>query len=142
MSAGRAGERPDVVPDDDTPPGWSLNPSTWGQRLPLVAVALAGVAVAVYLALYQWRIVDRVWEPFFGDGSARILDSWVSVRWLEALAGVALVAAPWAFGYEVFAAVNSVVCGVVLALAGSRAGPRTLRFGGGWKALLGAPRNI
>jgi uncharacterized membrane protein len=62
----------------ESPPGWSYNPSAWSQRVPIVVVALAGTAIATYLSLYQWGVVARVWEPFFGDGSARILDSWVS----------------------------------------------------------------
>lgn len=61
-----------------TPPGWSYNPSSWGERLPLVAVALAGLAIALYLALYQWRVLDSVWEPFFGRGSVVVLNSPVS----------------------------------------------------------------
>ena len=64
--------------DVGTPPGWSVNPSTWRQRLPIVALALVGTAIALYLALYQWGVIGQVWEPFFGDGSVRILDSWVS----------------------------------------------------------------
>lgn len=60
------------------PPGWDYNPSTWGERLPLVALALLGFAVAGYLALYQLRVIHGVWEPFFGDGSQRVLNSGVS----------------------------------------------------------------
>ena len=59
----------------DTPPGWSVNPSTWSQRLPIVALALVGTAIASYLTLYQIDVIDSVWEPFFGDGSRRILNS-------------------------------------------------------------------
>ena len=63
----------------DQPPGWTYNPSSWPQRLPIIALALVGFAIAGYLALYQWRIVETVWEPFFGRDSERILrDSWVS----------------------------------------------------------------
>ncbi len=61
-----------------TPPGWGYNPSEWGQRLPIVGLALVGFGVALYLALYQWRVFDAVWEPFFGDGSRRILNSRIS----------------------------------------------------------------
>jgi hypothetical protein len=64
--------------DAGTPPGWSVNPSSWLQRLPIIALALAGAAIALYLALYQWGVLAWVWEPFFGDGAVRILDSWVS----------------------------------------------------------------
>lgn len=62
----------------NVPPGWSYNPSTWAQRLPIIALALIGFAIASYLALYQVGRVSRVWEPFFGSGSERILHSWVS----------------------------------------------------------------
>ncbi|MBI4396056.1 MAG: vitamin K epoxide reductase [Elusimicrobia bacterium] len=64
--------------DPDAPPGWSCNPSAWPERAPIVALALLGFVIALYLALYQWRMVEDVWEPFFGDGSLIILDSPVS----------------------------------------------------------------
>lgn len=57
------------------PPGWSTNPSSWPQRLPIAAVAMVGFGVATYLALYQYGVVSTVWEPFFGDGSERVLNS-------------------------------------------------------------------
>lgn len=65
--------------DPDAPPGWSDNPSSWPQRIPIVALALVGFGVAMYLALYQWRVVDRVYEPFFPGQSEEILrESWIS----------------------------------------------------------------
>jgi hypothetical protein len=64
--------------DADTPPGWSDNPSSWPQRLPIVALALAGAGIAGYLTLYQLGLIARVWEPFFGDGSRVVLTSSVS----------------------------------------------------------------
>ncbi len=60
------------------PLGWTKNPSAWRERVPIVMLALVGTVVATYLALYQWRVVDGVWEPFFGDGSRIILNSRVS----------------------------------------------------------------
>lgn len=63
------------MPRDAIPPGWDYNPSTWPQRIPIVVLAMVGFAIAGYLALYQWRIVPWVWEPFFGRGSATILNS-------------------------------------------------------------------
>ena len=64
--------------EEAIPPGWSYNPATWGQRLPIVVLALAGTAIASYLAAYQWRFIDTVWEPFFGNGSVTILNSGIS----------------------------------------------------------------
>lgn len=57
------------------PPGWSYNPSTFSQRAPVIGLALIGAGIATYLALYQWEVLDSVWEPFFGDGSRVILNS-------------------------------------------------------------------
>jgi uncharacterized membrane protein len=60
------------------PPGWDYNPSTWQQRLPLVFVALAGVGIATYLSLYQLKITNSAWDPFFGKQTEKILTSPVS----------------------------------------------------------------
>ncbi len=57
------------------PPGWRENPSAWGQRFPIAGLALVGFAIATYLALFQYEVVGQVWEPFFGDGSRRVLNS-------------------------------------------------------------------
>ncbi len=61
--------------DPCAPADWSVNPSSWRQRLPIVALAGVGLGIATYLALYQYRALDVVWEPFFGDGSRTILNS-------------------------------------------------------------------
>lgn len=49
----------------DIPPGWSYNPSTWTQRLPIIFLALIGLLIARYLTAYQLGQIDGVWEPFF-----------------------------------------------------------------------------
>ena len=67
--------------DSGVPPGWDYNPATWGQRLPIVVLAVVGGAIAFYLTLFQWNAVSDVWEPFFSggpdhaSGSAKILKS-------------------------------------------------------------------
>lgn len=61
-----------------TPPGWSYNPSSWSERLPLIALAIVGLGIAGYLALVQLGVIPRAWEPFFGRGSETILHSGVS----------------------------------------------------------------
>lgn len=60
------------------PPGWDYNPASWGQRIPIVILAVIGFFIAGYLALYQLEILPGVWEPFFGDGSKTILNSSIS----------------------------------------------------------------
>lgn len=62
----------------NTPDGWNYNPASWLQRLPIVGLALIGFGIAGYLSLYQWRVIEEVWEPFFGSGSQRILNSSIS----------------------------------------------------------------
>lgn len=71
------------VTGDGIPPGWTVNPSLWTQRLPIVVLAVAGFLAAGWLALLQQGTVDSVWEPFFGDGTrAIVLDSGFS-EWFE-----------------------------------------------------------
>lgn len=73
------------------PLGWDYNPSSWGRRLPQVLVALVGLAATLTLSLYQWRVMPAPWEPFFGDGSRALLDSWISRALpLNATLGVAV----------------------------------------------------
>lgn len=62
----------------DVPPGWTYNPASWPERLPIIGVALLGFGIASYLALYQWNVFPTVWEPFFSDGSSRVLHSFIS----------------------------------------------------------------
>lgn len=59
--------------DDERPPGWDRNPSSWPQRIPIVLLALVGVVAAGWLALYQQEYTDTVWEPFFGEGTREIV---------------------------------------------------------------------
>jgi hypothetical protein len=58
------------VVDSSTPPGWAYNPSSGPQRLPIVALACAGFGIAMSLALYQWEVFARVWEPFSARAAA------------------------------------------------------------------------
>lgn len=87
--------RPEVGPSalaatsgGEVPPGWSYNPSSWAQRLPIIALAVIGLEVSRYLAAYQLGHVDGVWEPFFAgsaadpqNGTEEIITSHVSEAW-------------------------------------------------------------
>lgn len=64
--------------EQDIPPGWAYNPSSWANRIPIIGLALLGTGIAAYLAAFQLNLIDSVWEPFFGDGSRRILTSRIS----------------------------------------------------------------
>ncbi len=56
-------------------PPWKHNPSAWSQRIPICILALVATVIAAYMAMYQWRIVDDVWDPVFGEQSRKVLDS-------------------------------------------------------------------
>lgn len=72
----------------DIPPGWSYCPSSWNQRLPIVILAFVGLFVSRYLAAYQLGHIPDAWDPFFGDGTERIVTSWLSEAWPVADAGL------------------------------------------------------
>ncbi len=58
--------------------GAASDPSAWSARLPILGLTFVGLCIASYLAAYQLGIVPTVWEPFFGDGSRRVLHSFIS----------------------------------------------------------------
>jgi uncharacterized membrane protein len=67
-----------VIEGADVPPGWSYNPSSWLQRAPIILLALVGFLSSRYMAAYQLGHINSVWDPFFGDGTRRVLESDVS----------------------------------------------------------------
>lgn len=74
-----------VLTGPTVPPGWSYNPSEWGQRVPIIVLALLGLYVSRYLAGYQLGHIPDVWDPFFAgsptdprNGTEEIVTSWVS----------------------------------------------------------------
>lgn len=72
----------------DIPPGWSYNPSSWIQRIPIILLALVGMLIARYLAAYQLGHIEGVWDPFFPgtakdpqNGTEEIITSFVAEAW-------------------------------------------------------------
>jgi len=59
-------------------PPFDYNPSAWSQRVPICLLAAVAFLMATYMALYQWRLIGDVWDPFFGSGTRRVLDSELS----------------------------------------------------------------
>lgn len=76
------------------PRPWNYNPSSWPQRIRIAWIALVAAFIALYLGLYQWQVIASVWDPLFGDGTAKVLTSDVSheiTRWIrvpDAILGV------------------------------------------------------
>lgn len=62
------------------PAPWDFNPSSWHHRIPICLLATAATIIAAYMALYQWHLIDSVWDPVFGDGSEKVLESELSRR--------------------------------------------------------------
>ena len=65
---------------NDAAPPWDYNPSAWSQRIPICVLAAVGFLISAYMGLYQWRLVDSVWDPLFGPQTQQVLDSDVSHR--------------------------------------------------------------
>jgi len=59
-----------MASDDDRPLGWNYSPSSYSQRIPIVALAFVGLFVSRYLAAYQMGHIDSLWDPFFASGEA------------------------------------------------------------------------
>ena len=92
MMPSRAHHEVMMMPGPDIPPGWSYNPSDWSQRGPIIAMAFVGFFLSRYLAAYQLGHIPYPWDPFFGDGTRRVLESEVSRAWPISDAGLGAVA--------------------------------------------------
>ncbi len=96
-------------PGPEIPPGWNYNPSARPQRAPIIAMAFLGFFLAQYMAAFQLGYHDAPWDPFFGDGTRRVLTSDVSEAFPVSDAGLG------AFAY------------LIEALTGFAGGPRRWR---------------
>src|SRR5690606_28835251 len=97
-----------LAADDDRPLGWTYSPSSFTQRIPIVALAFVGLFVSRYLAAYQLGHIDGLWDPFFGpgeapvrNGSEAVVTSWVSKGFPIADAGLGA----FAYGLDILAGV-------------------------------------
>jgi hypothetical protein len=77
-----------MKPGPEVPPGWSYNPSSWLQRAPIIALAIISFFASRYLAAFQLGHIGSVWDPFFADGTRRVLTSEVSRAWPISDAGL------------------------------------------------------
>lgn len=62
----------------EVPPGWSYNPSSYLQRIPVIGLNIICWLIARYMAAYQLGFIDQIWDPFFGGGTVQVLTSSVS----------------------------------------------------------------
>lgn len=80
----------------DLPLGWTYNPSTYLQRLPIIALGFLGLLISRVLTAYQLGHIEGVWEPFFGgqdgrNGTEFVITSHVSKAWPIPDAGLGAV---------------------------------------------------
>jgi nucleoside-diphosphate-sugar epimerase/uncharacterized membrane protein len=85
-----------MMDQSDLPLGWSYCPSTYAQRLPIIALGLVGFLIARILTAYQLGYLDHVWDPFFATSSAKngtefIITSNISRAWPIPDAGLGAV---------------------------------------------------
>lgn len=76
----------------EIPQGWTYNPSSWQQRIPVIFFAVVGWFVARYLASFQLHYIDYVWDPFFGTGTEKVITSMVSQQFPVSDAGLGALA--------------------------------------------------
>lgn len=62
----------------NVPAGWSYNPAAWDQRIPVIFLAWIGFFISRYMGAFQLGYIDVVWDPFFDEGTRRVLNSEVS----------------------------------------------------------------
>lgn len=80
-----------MPPGPETPPGWSYNPSSWLQRIPVIALGWIGFFGSRYLAAYQLGYIPEVYDPFFASGTQEVLTSDVSKAFPISDAGLGAV---------------------------------------------------
>jgi nucleoside-diphosphate-sugar epimerase len=85
-----------MMDNSDLPPGWTYCPSTYLQRLPIVALAVVGLLISRHLAAYQLGHIPTAIEPFFSgshglNGTETIITSTVSKAWPIADGGLGAV---------------------------------------------------
>lgn len=62
----------------EIPPGWSYNPSSWNQRLPIILMAFLAWMSARYMAAYQLGYIHKIWDPIFVNGTKNVITSKLS----------------------------------------------------------------
>src|SRR5215472_12574573 len=78
--------REGMMDESTVPPGWTYSPSSWLQRLPMIALGFVGFLIARHLTSYQLGQTGAVWDPFFSGGDGKngtefIITSSVSRAW-------------------------------------------------------------
>lgn len=77
----------------EVPPGWSYNPSSWPQRMPVIFFGFVGWMLARYLSAYQLGYIHEVFDPFFPNSeTVNVITSKVSKAFPVSDAGLGALA--------------------------------------------------
>jgi hypothetical protein len=82
---------------NETPEGWSYNPSSWPQRWIMIVLAYLGWIFSRYLAAFQLGYIDYAWDPFFGESTMKVINSKMSHSWPVSDAGLGSLAYTFEF---------------------------------------------
>lgn len=63
------------IPFSDIPGPANYNPSEWKRRVRICIPAGIAMLIAIYMGLYEWKLINSVWDPVFGKGTMQVLDS-------------------------------------------------------------------
>ncbi len=74
------------------PAGWTYNPSSWPQRIPVIFLAVICWFLARYLTSFQLHYISYVWDPFFGLGTEKVITSMISQEFPVPDAGLGALA--------------------------------------------------
>lgn len=77
------------------PRGWSYNPSSWNQRIPIGALAFICWLSARYMAAFQLGYISTMWDPIFENGTYKVITSDLSKSFPVSDAGLG------AFAYSI-----------------------------------------
>jgi len=61
-----------------TPAGWTYNPSSWVQRLPIIVLTCICWFASRYMAAFQLGYIHTMWDPVFENGTLDVITSSVS----------------------------------------------------------------
>lgn len=68
-------------------PPYRHNPAAWSQRIPICLLAFVAAGISTHLAMFQWGLIDGVWDPVFGDGSEKVIKS-KTANWMYSVLGI------------------------------------------------------
>jgi len=78
--------------DQPIPLGWSYNPSSWVQRMPIICLCLICWFTARYMAAYQLGYLKEIWDPVFNTGTLNVITSPISQAFPVSDAGLGAAA--------------------------------------------------